>query len=132
MLSYIYKTRNLEGGVWLVVLIFLSSWGSDTCAYCVGRLIGRHKMAPVLSPKKSVEGAVGGVVTATVVALLFGLAVENIFSLPGLGYRIVNSLTNRDLPVIYATVLFLAFALVIFNILADIIQRLLQTRKGGL
>jgi ABC-type dipeptide/oligopeptide/nickel transport system permease component len=49
-----------------------------------------------------------------------------------LGYRIVNSLTNRDLPVIYATVLFLAFALVIFNILADIIQRLLQTRKGGL
>ena len=57
--------------------------------------------------------------------------VENIFSLPGLGYRIVDSLTNRDLPVIYATVLFLAFALVIFNILADIIQRLLQTRKGG-
>ena len=58
--------------------------------------------------------------------------VENIFSLPGLGYRIVNSLTNRDLPVIYATVLFLAFALVIFNILVDIIQRLLQTRKGDL
>lgn len=57
--------------------------------------------------------------------------VENIFSLPGLGYRIVDSLTNRDLPVIYATVLFLAFALVIFNILADIIQRLLQTRKGA-
>ena len=56
--------------------------------------------------------------------------VENIFSLPGLGYRIVDSLTNRDLPVIYATVLFLAFALVIFNILADIIQRLLQTRKA--
>lgn len=57
--------------------------------------------------------------------------VENIFSLPGLGYRIVNSLTNRDLPVIYATVLFLAIALAIFNILADVIQRLLQTRKGG-
>lgn len=58
--------------------------------------------------------------------------VENIFSLPGLGYRIVTSLTNRDLPVIYATVLFLAFALAVFNILADIIQRLLQTRKGGI
>ena len=35
MLSYIYKTRALEGGAWLVGLIFLSSWGSDTCAYCV-------------------------------------------------------------------------------------------------
>lgn len=62
MLSYIYKTRNLEGGAWLVGLIFISSWGSDTCAYCVGMLIGKHKMAPVLSPKKSVEGGVGGVV----------------------------------------------------------------------
>ena len=59
MLSYIYKTRNLEGGAWLVGLIFLSSWGSDTCAYCVGMLIGKHKMAPVLSPKKSVEGGIG-------------------------------------------------------------------------
>lgn len=39
MLSYIYKTRCLEGGGWLVGLIFLSSWGSDTCAYCVGMLL---------------------------------------------------------------------------------------------
>ena len=62
MLSYIYLTRSLEGGAFLVWLIFLCSWGCDTCAYCVGILIGKHKMAPVLSPKKSIEGAVGGVV----------------------------------------------------------------------
>lgn len=55
--------------------------------------------------------------------------VENIFSLPGLGYLIIESLINRDLPVIFATVLFLAFALVLFNILADIIQRILQNRQ---
>lgn len=55
--------------------------------------------------------------------------VENIFSLPGLGYRIVDSLINRDLPVIYATVLFLAFALVAFNILGDIVQRFLWKDK---
>ncbi len=63
MLSYIYKTRNLEGGAWLVGLIFISSWGSDTCAYCVGMLIGKHKMAPVLSPKnpwKAVWAALWG------------------------------------------------------------------------
>lgn len=59
MLSFIFLTRNLEGGKFLVWLIFLCSWGCDTCAYCVGMLIGKHKMAPVLSPKKSVEGAVG-------------------------------------------------------------------------
>lgn len=42
----------------------LSSWGCDTCAYCVGMLLGKHKMAPKLSPKKSVEGGIGGIVGA--------------------------------------------------------------------
>ena len=56
MLSYVYQTRMLDGGKFHVWLIFLCSWGCDTCAYCVGVLFGKHKMAPVLSPKKSVEG----------------------------------------------------------------------------
>ena len=51
MLSFIYLTRCLSGGKFHVWLIFLCSWGCDTCAYCVGMLIGKHKMAPVLSPK---------------------------------------------------------------------------------
>ena len=71
MLSFIFLTRNLEGGKFLVWLIFLCSWGCDTCAYCVGILIGKHKMAPVLSPKKSVEGAVGGVVGAAALGAIY-------------------------------------------------------------
>ena len=51
MLSYIYQTRMLPGGQFHVWLIFLCSWGCDTCAYCVGVLIGKHKMAPV-QPEK--------------------------------------------------------------------------------
>ena len=47
MLSYIYLTRMLPGGVFTVWLVFICSWGCDTCAYCVGMLIGKHKMAPV-------------------------------------------------------------------------------------
>ncbi|MDO4339008.1 MAG: phosphatidate cytidylyltransferase [Eubacteriales bacterium] len=74
MLSFILLTRNLEGGKYIVWLIFLCSWGCDTCAYCVGMLIGRHKMAPVLSPKKSVEGAVGGVVGAAVLGAVYAAA----------------------------------------------------------
>ncbi|HIX59404.1 MAG TPA: phosphatidate cytidylyltransferase [Candidatus Blautia gallistercoris] len=74
MLSFIYLTRSLEDGIWHVWLIFLCSWGCDTCAYCVGVLIGKHKMAPVLSPKKSVEGAVGGVVGAALLGAVFGAA----------------------------------------------------------
>ena len=71
MLSYIYLTRMLPGGRFHVWLIFLSSRGCDTRAYCVGMLIGKHKMATVLSPKKSVEGAVGGVVGAALLGVLF-------------------------------------------------------------
>lgn len=73
MLSYIYQTRMLEpDGKFLVWLVFICSWGCDTCAYCVGMLIGKHKMAPVLSPKKSVEGAVGGVVGAALIGVIYG------------------------------------------------------------
>ncbi|MDY4692584.1 MAG: phosphatidate cytidylyltransferase [Blautia sp.] len=71
MLSFIYLTRQLPGGVYHVWLIFLCSWGCDTCAYCVGMLIGKHKMAPVLSPKKSVEGAVGGVAGAALLGVVY-------------------------------------------------------------
>ncbi len=75
MLSFIYLTRYLEQGFYVVWLIFIASWGCDTCAYCVGmvcgKLFGNHKMAPKLSPKKSVEGAVGGVVGAALLGALY-------------------------------------------------------------
>ena len=75
MLSYIYQTRMIRDGAFLVWLIFLCSWGCDTCAYCVGMLIGKHKMSPVLSPKKSVEGAVGGVVGAALLGAIYAAVV---------------------------------------------------------
>ena len=77
MLSYIYQTRLLKDGLFLVGLVFLCSWGCDTCAYCVGMLIGKHKMAPVLSPKKSVEGGVGGVIGAALLGLLYAFAMNH-------------------------------------------------------
>ena len=73
MLSYVYQTRMLADGAVVVWLIFLSSWGCDTCAYCSGMLLGKHKMAPKLSPKKSVEGGVGGVVGAALLGALFAV-----------------------------------------------------------
>lgn len=76
MLSYIYQTRLLPGGVFTVWLVFVCSWGCDTCAYCVGMLIGKHKMAPILSPKKSVEGGIGGILGAALIGVLYGLAIN--------------------------------------------------------
>lgn len=72
MLSYLYQVRAMGDGRYLVWLVFISSWGCDTSAYCVGMLLGRHKLAPVLSPKKSIEGAVGGVAGAALIGFLYG------------------------------------------------------------
>ena len=77
MLSYIYQTRLLEGGIFTVWLVFVCSWGCDTCAYCVGMLIGKHKMAPVLSPKKSIEGGIGGILGAALIGVLYALAINH-------------------------------------------------------
>lgn len=71
LLSYIYIIRESPNGIYTVWLIFLCSWASDTCAYAVGVAFGKHKMSPVLSPKKSVEGAVGGVVGAAVLGSVY-------------------------------------------------------------
>ncbi len=79
MFSFVYMTRQLPYGVYIVWMIFIASWICDTCAYVVGMTLGRHKLAPLLSPKKSVEGAVGGVLGSALVGALFGwLFVERV------------------------------------------------------
>ena len=78
MISFIFKTReNIAYGQWLAWMVYVSSWGSDTCAYAVGRLFGRHKLAPNLSPKKSIEGSVGGIVGSALIGVIFGLIMSN-------------------------------------------------------
>lgn len=77
MLSYVYLIRDMKNGIVLVLLIFVSSWINDTCAYFVGRALGKHKMAPVLSPKKSIEGLVGGILGAGIFGAVFGILFNN-------------------------------------------------------
>ncbi len=73
MLSFIWMIRQMEGGRLLVWLVFAASWGSDVCAYCSGMLFGKHKLTPVLSPKKSVEGAAGAVIGTALLGLVYAL-----------------------------------------------------------
>lgn len=94
LLSCIYTVRESENGVYTVWLIFIGSWICDTCAYFVGSAIGKHKLAPVLSPKKSVEGAVGGVLGSAIVGVLFAFLVARFkgsdFSLiTGISYALI-------------------------------------------
>lgn len=74
LFSFVYLTRQLQYGVYLVWMIFISSWICDTCAYVTGMMFGKHKLAPILSPKKSIEGAVGGVLGSALAGALFSWA----------------------------------------------------------
>ncbi|MGE6299298.1 phosphatidate cytidylyltransferase [Guptibacillus hwajinpoensis] len=64
--------NNLDGMIHLFFIIFLI-WASDSGAYFVGRSLGRKKLWPHISPNKTVEGAVGGVVMAVLVGVVFQL-----------------------------------------------------------
>lgn len=72
LLSFVYQTRMAPQGLYTVWMILISSWGCDTCAYAVGKLIGKRKIFPVLSPKKSLEGCVGGVAGTALIGWAYG------------------------------------------------------------
>ena len=74
MMSFLFKVRYLEGRILTVWLIFVASWGSDTCAYCAGKLLGKHKLPSKLSPNKTIEGCLGGIIGAALIGFLFALA----------------------------------------------------------
>ena len=76
MISYMYKVRAMENGIYIVWLILIASWGNDTFAYFTGVLLGKHKMAPKLSPKKSIEGAVGGVLGAILLGAVYAFVIS--------------------------------------------------------
>ena len=64
LLSYVYRTDLLTESIVYTALTLLAAWCSDVGAYCMGMLFGKHKLTPELSPKKTVEGAVGAVLFA--------------------------------------------------------------------
>ncbi len=82
---------DLQIGQFIVLLPLLAAWGADTCALFAGMFFGKHKLAPVVSPKKTVEGAVGGVVGGAVLVLLAAL--------------LMNTFLDLDMPIWAALVL---------------------------
>lgn len=78
MISFMYRTRVDDGGtsidMIMTFLIIITASGSDMSAYFTGVNLGKHKLAPLLSPKKTIEGAIGGVIGAALLNTIFALA----------------------------------------------------------
>ncbi len=70
-----------EKGKYLVLMPFIAAWMSDTCAYFGGTFFGKHKLAPEISPKKTVEGSAIGIVGACLFQLLYAWILMRFFEI---------------------------------------------------
>ena len=75
----VVRARDLDNGLFYVMLIFVCAWLDDTGAYFIGKLFGKHKLAPNISPKKTVEGSIGGIITAILFSMLLGIITQLCF-----------------------------------------------------
>ena len=100
--------------------IYLCSWGCDTFAYIFGVMFGKHKMAPVLSPKKTIEGAIGGVFGSCLCGFLYALFVGNKIS------------SSVDIRVMFVVVCFFgSFVSMVGDLAASAIKRHMQIKDYG-
>ena len=68
-----------DGGKYGYLLIFVGAWITDIFAYFVGRLLGKHKLIEDVSPKKTIEGSIGGIVFCTLSFVVFGIVINSFF-----------------------------------------------------
>ena len=80
-----------EAGNFLVLLPFMVAWISDTCALFAGIKFGKHKLAPALSPKKTIEGSIGGIVGTILGCMLYAVICRTVFQYEAslLGFAII-------------------------------------------
>ena len=70
--------RDLSYGQYIYFLTFIIPWVTDTFAYFSGRLFGKHKLIPAVSPKKTVEGSIGGTLFAVILTVLYGFVIGQV------------------------------------------------------
>ena len=82
--SLVYIHDFVQLGKYIYLLCFICAWVTDSFAYFTGMLLGKHKLIPEVSPKKTVEGAIGGVVFCAISMVVFGIIIENFFNPEGI------------------------------------------------
>ena len=88
--AYLVSLRSLPDGAWWVLLALPVVWFADAGAYIIGKAVGRRKLAPRLSPKKTWEGYLAGIAAATLGGALLGLLWENSFASISSGIGLVS------------------------------------------
>jgi phosphatidate cytidylyltransferase len=111
LLRYINSTY----GALCFVLAFLIPWVCDVFAYFVGSKLGKHKLIPEVSPKKTVEGAIGGVIFSEIFCLLYGLGVDYF---------------GKNIEVNYIVLALFGVILPIVSQLGDLIASLIKREYG--
>jgi len=112
LLSHLVALRGLDDGRNWVFLALLATFASDTAAFFVGRAIGKHHLAPRISPGKTWEGAIAGVLAAIIISLLFTLP------------------TSLQLPLNYWQAVLLGLLVSVFGQLGDLVESLLKRNTG--
>lgn len=112
LLSYLVALRGLDGGRNWVFLALFTTWASDTAAFFIGRKLGGHKLAPNISPGKTWEGTMGGIVGAIIMSILFFTP------------------TPFRLPLVYWQAIGLSILVSIFGQVGDLVESLLKRNMG--
>jgi len=114
MLSYWLNLRGLTDGRNWVYLAMLTTFANDTAAFFIGRARGKHKLAPKISPAKTWEGAVGGLISAILAAIIIALVLN-----------LISPFTFK-----YWQIMLLGLLVGVFAQLGDLVESLLKRNTG--
>ena len=110
--------------VFFILLILCFAWGGDTCAYFAGRAFGKHKLCPVVSPKKTVEGAVGGVLGT----MAFGVIITLVYSVAA---NRMEAFTRSNIGVsMYVIIALLGCVAAVLGIYCDLFASVVKRQCG--
>jgi len=86
LIGALVRMRGMDGGEYFILVAFVLSMVADSGAYFVGRSLGKHKLAPVVSPKKTVEGAIGGMIVNILGMMLYTFILSECFGFTQVNY----------------------------------------------
>ena len=109
--------------IYFILLILCSAWGGDTAAYFAGRAFGKHKLAPIVSPHKTVEGAIGGIFGS----VLAGVVLTLVYSFLSASHNVI---TIQVQPRHYAILVVMGAIASVLGILGDLFASSVKRQVG--